>query len=97
MATPAISAIDTITCSGDGDLPLQRAGFGTAAILMVGVAHGGPLRRMTWRSPDTYHSAGNGRGTATLKFCEGVACQRDGLWREFRDQVTGVADDAFTY
>jgi len=29
------------------------------------------LRRMTWRSPDTYHSAGNGRGTATLKFYEG--------------------------
>jgi hypothetical protein len=29
------------------------------------------LRRMTWRSPDTYHLAGNGRGTATLKFYEG--------------------------
>jgi hypothetical protein len=26
---------------------------------------------MTWRLPDTYHSAGNGRGTATLKFYEG--------------------------
>jgi len=26
---------------------------------------------MTWRSPDTYHSAGNGRGTATFKFYEG--------------------------
>jgi hypothetical protein len=26
---------------------------------------------MTWRSPDTYHLAGNGRGTATLKFYEG--------------------------
>src|SRR6266566_1731578 len=26
---------------------------------------------MTWRSPDTYHSAGHGRGTATLKFYEG--------------------------
>ena len=29
------------------------------------------LRRMTWRSPDTYHLAGHGRGTATLKFYEG--------------------------
>ena len=29
------------------------------------------LRRMTWRLPDTYHSAGHGRGTATLKFYEG--------------------------
>jgi len=28
------------------------------------------LRRMTWRLPDTYHSAGHGRGTATLKFYE---------------------------
>jgi hypothetical protein len=35
------------------------------------------LRRMTWRSPDTYHSAGHGRGTATLKFYEG----RDNLPR----------------
>jgi integrase len=26
---------------------------------------------MTWRSPDTYHLAGHGRGTATLKFYEG--------------------------
>ncbi len=26
---------------------------------------------MTWQLPDTYHSAGNGRGTATLKFYEG--------------------------
>jgi len=34
------------------------------------------LRRMTWRLPDTYHLAGNGRGTATLKFYEG----RDILW-----------------
>ena len=24
----------------------------------------------TWRLPDTYHSAGSGRGTATLKFYE---------------------------
>ncbi len=29
------------------------------------------LRRMTWRLPDTYHLAGHGRGTATLKFYEG--------------------------
>jgi hypothetical protein len=29
------------------------------------------LRRMTWRLPDTYHSAGTRRGTATLKFYEG--------------------------
>src|SRR6266851_4699197 len=26
---------------------------------------------MTWRLPDTYHLAGHGRGTATLKFYEG--------------------------
>jgi hypothetical protein len=26
---------------------------------------------MTWQLPDTYHLAGNGRGTATLKFYEG--------------------------
>ncbi len=26
---------------------------------------------MTWRSPDTYHPAGHGRGTATFKFYEG--------------------------
>jgi hypothetical protein len=26
---------------------------------------------MTWRLPGTYHSAGHGRGTATLKFYEG--------------------------
>jgi hypothetical protein len=26
---------------------------------------------MTWQLPDTYHSAGHGRGTATLKFYEG--------------------------
>ena len=26
---------------------------------------------MTWRLPDTYHSAGSGQGTATLKFYEG--------------------------
>jgi hypothetical protein len=26
---------------------------------------------MTWSLPDTYHSAGHGRGTATLKFYEG--------------------------
>jgi hypothetical protein len=25
---------------------------------------------MTWQLPDTYHSAGHGRGTATLKFYE---------------------------
>jgi len=29
------------------------------------------LCRMIWRLPDTYHSAGHGRGTATLKFYEG--------------------------
>ena len=29
------------------------------------------LRRTTWRLPDTYHLAGHGRGTATLKFYEG--------------------------
>jgi hypothetical protein len=36
------------------------------------------LRRMTWRLPDTYHSAGHGRGTATLKFYEGrdILCAR---------------------
>jgi len=32
------------------------------------------LRRMTWQLPDTYHSAGHGRGTATLKFYEGREC-----------------------
>jgi len=26
---------------------------------------------MTWRLPDTYHSAGTRQGTATLKFYEG--------------------------
>jgi hypothetical protein len=26
---------------------------------------------MIWRLPDTYHLAGNGRETATLKFYEG--------------------------
>jgi hypothetical protein len=26
---------------------------------------------MTWQLPDTYHSAGSGRGTATFKFYEG--------------------------
>jgi hypothetical protein len=26
---------------------------------------------MTWRLPDTYHSAGTRRGTATVKFYEG--------------------------
>jgi hypothetical protein len=26
---------------------------------------------MTWQLPDTYHSAGHGRGTATLEFYEG--------------------------
>ena len=26
---------------------------------------------MTWRLPDTYHLAGHGRGTATLRFYEG--------------------------
>ena len=31
---------------------------------------------MTWQLPDTYHLAGHGRGTATLKFYEG----RDILW-----------------
>ena len=43
FAAPAISAIDTITCSGHGDLPRQRVRLGTAAGLLVGVAHGGPL------------------------------------------------------
>jgi len=37
------------------------------------------LRRMTWRLPDTYHSAGTRRGTATLKFYEG------------RDILNGIA------
>src|SRR5215469_4996189 len=32
----------------------------------------GPFpRRMTWSLPDTYHAAGQGRGTAILKFHEG--------------------------
>ncbi len=35
---------------------------------------------MIWRLPDTYHSAGHGRGTATLKFYEG----RDILGRSQR-------------
>ena len=35
---------------------------------------------MTWRLPDTYHSAGTRRGTAILKFYEG----RDILWRHVR-------------
>jgi hypothetical protein len=26
---------------------------------------------MTWQLPDTYHSAGHGRGTASFKFYEG--------------------------
>ncbi len=34
---------------------------------------------MTWQLPDTYHLAGSGQGTATLKFYEGRdildACQ----------------------
>jgi hypothetical protein len=38
---------------------------------------------MTWRLPDTYHSAGHGRGTATLKFYEG------------RDILTIVAGTSF--
>jgi hypothetical protein len=38
---------------------------------------------MTWRLPDTYHSAGNGQGTATLKFYEG----RDNLHYEIATDV----------
>ena len=37
---------------------------------------------MTWRSPDTYHSAGNGRGTATFKFYEGR-----GILKTFSDRA----------
>jgi len=33
---------------------------------------------MTWRLPDTYHSAGTRRGTATLKFYEGRDILPDG-------------------
>jgi hypothetical protein len=37
---------------------------------------------MTWRLPDTYHSAGHGRGTATLKFYEGRDILEIGAWYE---------------
>jgi len=40
------------------------------------------LRRMTWRLPDTYHLAGNGRGTATLKFYEGRDILSSRPWRQ---------------
>jgi len=48
---------------------------------------------MIWRLPDTYHSAGHGRGTATLKFYEGRdilrPCPgvRDGALRDPRDMA----------
>jgi hypothetical protein len=45
---------------------------------------------MTWQLPDTYHSAGHGRGTATLKFYEG----RDNLgWAA--DVPAGVLEDLY--
>ena len=54
------------------DLARQRVRLGTTARLLVGVAHGGPLYSSDDLAvADTYHLAGHGRGTATLKFYEG--------------------------
>jgi len=39
---------------------------------------------MTWRSPDTYHLAGHGRGTATLKFHEGRDILTSGAHPQWR-------------
>jgi hypothetical protein len=44
---------------------------------------------MTWRLPDTYHSAGTRRGTATLKFYEG----RDILVIAIKGNLAFVIDD----
>jgi fatty acid desaturase len=72
FADSAISAIDTITCSGTAISPGCRSGWARWRffwwVLLTAVPF---LCRMTWRLPDTYHSAGHGRGTATLKFYEG--------------------------
>ena len=58
---PAISAIDTITCSQTATHPAAgQAGHGSSS---DGCAQGGPfLCRMSWRLPDTHHSAGVRRG-----------------------------------
>jgi anti-anti-sigma regulatory factor len=48
---------------------------------------------MTWRLPDTYHSAGNGQGTATLKFYEG----RDNLELGVQDHLCWVHGDGGDY
>jgi len=52
---------------------------------------------MTWQLPDTYHSAGHGRGTATLKFYEGRDILLQGgavrLVRETGKPIAQVARD----
>jgi Crp-like helix-turn-helix domain len=69
---PAIQANDAATCSGTATSPGSPSGWARRRSFWQVLLTGGPfLRRMTWRLPDTCLSAGNGWGTATLKFCEG--------------------------
>ena len=44
---------------------------------------------MTWRLPDTYHSAGTRRGTATLKFYEGRDILREVPFSRFFRVMAG--------
>jgi class 3 adenylate cyclase len=46
---------------------------------------------MTWQLPDTYHLAGNGRGTATLKFYEGRDILRDGFRSADEEEIRAWA------
>ena|SRR6266511_1921561 len=45
----------------------------------------------TWRLPDTYHSAGSGRGTATLKFYEDRDILQAACTRTLRVDPMGTA------
>jgi hypothetical protein len=48
---------------------------------------------MTWQLPDTYHSAGSGRGTATFKFYEGRDILLDRpvkAYQRWLDRIPGV-------
>jgi hypothetical protein len=69
FADSAISAIDTITCSGTAISPGCWPGWARRLVFWWVLLTAVPfLRRMTWSLPGTYHSAGHGRGPPLSSF-----------------------------
>jgi hypothetical protein len=94
FAASTIPAIDTITCSGTAISPRTGTDWAQWPVFWQVLLTAGPfLRRMTWSLPDSYHSSGRGRATATLKVPpKARASSAEGPTPVVDEWICGVAD-----